>query len=92
MTMALALRPLAHELAAEIVDIDLSAKLDDATIGWIERALAAHPVLVFRDQRLGPAELAGFGKSLDQSPGDQAVAAELLGRRVADAVHLQGRL
>jgi taurine dioxygenase len=44
------------------VGIDLSQPLDDATADWVRRALAEHPVLVFRDQDLGAAELAAFGR------------------------------
>src|SRR2546429_4328275 len=31
-----------------------SQPLDDETFAWIEQAFAEHPVLVFRDQDLGP--------------------------------------
>ncbi|MBV8737178.1 MAG: TauD/TfdA family dioxygenase [Alphaproteobacteria bacterium] len=56
------LRPLGHSLGAEALDIDLSHPLDNETFAWIERAFAEHPVLVFRDQDLGAAELAAFGR------------------------------
>src|SRR5215831_12375440 len=36
--------------------------LDEATFAWIRRVFAEHPVLVFRDQNLGAAELAAFGR------------------------------
>ena len=42
--------------------IDLSRPLDEATFAWIGRAFAEHPVLVFRDQNVGAAELAAFGR------------------------------
>jgi taurine dioxygenase len=55
------LRPLSEALGTEALGIDLS-RLDDATFAWIERAFAEHPVLVFRDQHLGAAALASFGR------------------------------
>ena len=55
------LRPLGETLGTEALGIDLS-RLDDATFAWIEQAFAEHPVLVFRDQNLGAAELAAFGR------------------------------
>jgi taurine dioxygenase len=56
------LRPLGETLGTEAIGIDLSKPLDDPTFGWIWRAFAEHPVLVFRDQDLGAAELAAFGR------------------------------
>jgi taurine dioxygenase len=56
------LRPLGEPLGTEASGIDLSRPLDDATFAWIGRAFAEHPVLVFRDQKLGAAELAAFGR------------------------------
>ncbi|HTW68284.1 MAG TPA: TauD/TfdA family dioxygenase, partial [Acetobacteraceae bacterium] len=35
---------------------------DDETFAWVANAFAKHPVLVFRDQALGAAELAAFGR------------------------------
>src|SRR6266478_5669068 len=58
---ALQLRPLGEALGTEALGIDLSQPLDEATFAWIERAFAEHPVLVFRNQHLGAAELAAFG-------------------------------
>ena len=56
------LRPIHGTLAAEARGIDLARPLDAETLAWIERAFAAHPVLVFPEQDLGPAELAAFGR------------------------------
>src|SRR3954467_3460109 len=56
------LRPLGRALGTEALGVDLSRPLDDETFAWIEQAFAEHPVLVFRDQNLGPAELAAFGR------------------------------
>jgi taurine dioxygenase len=62
MTDSLQLRPLGETLGAEALGVDLSQPLDAATSAWIGRAFAEHPVLVFRDQDLGAAELAAFGR------------------------------
>ena len=56
------LRPLGHALGTEALGVDLAQPLDDETFAWIERAFAEHPVLVFRDQNLGAAELGVFGR------------------------------
>ena len=58
-------RPLGENLGAEALGVDLS-RLDDATFAWIERAFAEHPVLVFREQKLGAPELAAFGRRFGQ--------------------------
>src|ERR1700692_2281845 len=55
------LRPLGQTLGTEAVGVDLS-RLDDATFAWVRQSFAEHPVLVFRDQKLGAAELAPFGQ------------------------------
>jgi taurine dioxygenase len=55
------LRPLGEALGTEALGVDL-ARLDDETFDWIKEAFAEHPVLVFRDQQLGAAELAAFGR------------------------------
>jgi taurine dioxygenase len=55
------LRPLGETLGTEALGIDL-AQLDDETFAWIQRAFAEHPVLVFREQKLGAGDIAGFGR------------------------------
>jgi taurine dioxygenase len=62
MTNSPQLRPLGETLGTEAVGIDLSKPLDEATSDWVVRAFAENPVLVFRDQDLGAAELAAFGR------------------------------
>jgi taurine dioxygenase len=62
MTGGFELRPLGHALGTEALGVDLAQPLDDETFAWIERAFAEHPVLVFRDQNLGAAELGVFGR------------------------------
>ena len=56
------LRPLGEPIGTEARGVDLSQPLDAETFAWIEAAFAEHPVLVFREQNLGPAELAAFGR------------------------------
>ena len=56
------LRPLGQPIGTEALGVDLSQPLDAETLAWIEDAFAEHPVLVFREQKLGPAELAAFGR------------------------------
>jgi taurine dioxygenase len=55
------LRPLGETLGTEALGVDLAC-LDDPTFAWIERAFAEHPVLVFRGQTLGAADIAAFGR------------------------------
>jgi taurine dioxygenase len=62
MTNSPQLRPLGETLGTEVLGIDLSKPLDEATSTWVGRAFAEHPVLVFRDQDLGAGELAAFGR------------------------------
>jgi taurine dioxygenase len=56
------LRPLGQTLGTEALGIDLAQPLDHSTADWVRGAFAEHPVLVFRDQDLGAAELAAFGR------------------------------
>jgi taurine dioxygenase len=62
MTNTPQLRPLGETLGAEALGIDLSKPLDESEFAWVAHAFAEHPVLVFRGQDLGAAELAGFGR------------------------------
>jgi taurine dioxygenase len=62
MTSTRQLRPLGDTLGTEALGVDLARPLDAETFAWIEEAFAEHPVLVFREQNLGPAELAAFGR------------------------------
>ena len=56
------LRPLGAALGTEVLGMDLSAPIDAAALRWIETAFAEHPVLVFRDQRLGAADMLRFAR------------------------------
>jgi len=62
LTSAPQIRPLGQALGSEVLGIDLSQPLDDATFAWVANEFAEHPVLVFRDQDLGAAELSAFGR------------------------------
>jgi taurine dioxygenase len=62
MSNAPELRPLGETLGTEALGVDLSGPIDEPTFAWIAQAFAEHPVLVFRDQHLGAAELAAFGR------------------------------
>ena len=62
MTSSPQLRPLGEALGTEALGVDLSQPLDEATFAWIEQAFAEHPVLVFRGQQLGAADIAAFGR------------------------------
>jgi len=62
MTVAGQLQPLGAALGTEVLGIDLSKPLDDGSFAWIQGVFAEHPVLVFRNQDLGAAELAAFGR------------------------------
>jgi len=61
MSAALSLRPLGKALGTEVLGADVSRPFDPATLEWVNQAFAEHPVLVFRNQRLGAPELAAFG-------------------------------
>lgn len=60
--VTLTVTPLAHAFCAEISGLDLRQPLGPDTIGELERAFQAHPVLVFRDQRLGRADQVRFSR------------------------------
>ena len=53
-------RPSGEGAGAEIAGVDLSAPLPDGVFAEIDRALAHHGVLVFRDQRLSPERQLSF--------------------------------
>jgi len=54
--------PIAGALGAEIGGVDLARDLSDAVVGEIRRALLAHHVIFFRDQRLSPEQHLAFGR------------------------------
>ena len=56
----LSLHPLGKKLGTEIRGVDLS-QLDDRTFAEIDAVFRDHPVLVFRGQDLGAAQLTAFG-------------------------------
>ena len=62
MTATPTLRPIESTFAAEALGVNLARPLNARTLAWIEHAFASHPVLIFREQNLGPGELATFGR------------------------------
>jgi len=59
---ALVIRPIPGALGAEVIGLDLSRPLADADFRRIHRAHLDHHVLVFRDQRITPAEQVAFSR------------------------------
>ncbi len=59
-TDMISIAKLGERLGAEISGIDLSKPLDDATFARVSDAFFTHQVVVFRDQRLAPAEQVAF--------------------------------
>lgn len=78
--MTISIQPLSAPLGAEILGLDLSQALDDATIGEILDAWHAHKLLLFRGQDIDEDQqvsfAAGFGKVAPWSHFTDAVAAE----------------
>jgi alpha-ketoglutarate-dependent taurine dioxygenase len=77
------LRRLGEALGTEAIGIDLAKPLDAETFAWIEDAFAEHPVLVFREQDLGPSELAAFGRRFGIDPEvDELASTSTAGSRL----------
>src|SRR6266446_3932269 len=66
----LRITPLHPSLGAEVAGVDLSAPIDEPTRQELNRALADHLALVFRDQSLTPAQYlaaaSAFGPPMEQ--------------------------
>jgi taurine dioxygenase len=62
--MTLSTNPLHPLFAAEVVGLDLSSPLPDATSRALQEALRTHRLLAFRDQFLDPAEQVAFTRIL----------------------------
>lgn len=56
------IRPIAGSFAAEVVGLDLHQPLDETDFRRIHRAHLDHHVLVFRDQRITPAQQVAFSR------------------------------
>jgi len=56
------IRPFDAPLGAEVLGLDLSLPVADADFAAIHRAHLAHHVLVFRDQRITPAQQVAFSR------------------------------
>jgi taurine dioxygenase len=58
----LGVKPLTHAFVAEITGLDLTRPLASETVAALERVFQAHPVLVFRDQKLTRADQVRFSR------------------------------
>lgn len=56
------IRPLSDALGAEVVGLDVSRPLDEATFATLQQAYLDHLVLVFRNQQLTPQQHINFSK------------------------------
>ena len=61
-TQAFEVRPFDAPLGAEIVGLDISKPINDADFARIHRAHLDHHVVVFRDQRISPADHIAFSR------------------------------
>lgn len=61
---ALALRPLAEALGAEVAGLDLSRPVSEPVVAALRDALDRYGVLVFRDQHLDPEQHVAFSRAL----------------------------
>lgn len=75
--MALSIRQVAPALGAEVEDFDIAAPLTSAIVEELVQALAAHGVLVFRDQDLTPAQHIAFSRHFGELE-EHVLAAALL--------------
>ena len=64
--MAITIRTISEAFAAECVGIDLSAPINDPTLGKIKDAFAAHPVLLFRGQSLTPEQQIAYSRKFGE--------------------------
>ncbi|RZL66730.1 MAG: TauD/TfdA family dioxygenase [Variovorax sp.] len=61
-TQAFEVRPFDAPVGAEIVGLDISQPINDADFARIHRAHLDHHVVVFRDQRISPADHVAFSR------------------------------
>jgi len=57
------LQAIGANLGMEVKGLNLATDVDPTMTEWIRDALIAHPVLVFREQNLSPADIAAFGRN-----------------------------
>ena len=60
---AIEARPLGYALGAEITGVDVTAPPDRATVDAVKTLWQEHHVIVFRGQRLAPAEIVAFARA-----------------------------
>src|SRR5258708_12011611 len=58
----LEVRPLSGSIGAEILGLDLSQDLDEATFAAVHRAFLDHLVVIFPDQTLAPEQQVRFAR------------------------------
>jgi taurine dioxygenase len=91
----ISVRRTGRHLGAEILGVDLSRPLDDATFARISAAFFENQVVVFRDQRLTPAQQVSFTKRFGELEHHVRKEHRLEGYPeiliVANAVDAQGR-
>lgn len=70
------MRPVSDALGAEVVGLNLSRPLGNATFAFVYRAFRDHLVLVFREQALSPESQIAFSRRfgpVDPYPADNAM-------------------
>jgi taurine dioxygenase len=91
----ISVRKTGRHLGAEILGADLSGPLDDATFARISAAFFEHQVIVFRDQKLAPAQQISFTRRFGELEQHVRKEHRLEGYPeiliVANAVDAQGR-
>jgi taurine dioxygenase len=83
--------PVTSVIGAEISGVDLAQQLSDSEVSQLERLLAEHGVLFFRDQDLTPEAHVAFASrmgEIDVHPYEQNLGGELEGVTVLDALVL----
>ena len=62
--MTMEVRPLHPGFGAEVIGVDLAGELDTETVAAIEAAWTRQSILLFRDQRMSPAQQVAFTRRL----------------------------
>jgi alpha-ketoglutarate-dependent taurine dioxygenase len=65
--MALRVRPLDAPFGAEVIGVDFSRPVDDATVVEIEDAWYRHSILLFRNVQMNPAQHVAFTRKLGRT-------------------------
>ena len=62
------IKPLSGAIGAELIGIDLSRPMNDATFAAFNKAWQQYKVLFFRDQELTPEQHIALGKKFGKPP------------------------